>query len=249
MSTMTNSLVMTNKLAGKALILGVLLLLAGILFNPGGPIVGSVDQTDFVATVDVLAEYAPLSHTMTLLMIFGTLMMAYGVIPLFRLTGSRRTLAGLALWTGLIGMIIAWAVFIMQMATNHMVIHIMEKGIGAGTGSGQQAILQNLSLAVFSMGGALHIAFLSISCVASVLMGLGIASRFAETNLFKLAAHGLTLVGVLLLLNLLVVQHFDIDIRVLVLISSGSLFLGMVCYLVLGIALFQGRQELLPDDS
>ena len=249
MSMTSGSLIMTNKLAGKALILGVLLLLAGILFTPGGPIVDSVDQTDFTAAVGALADNSPLSHTMTLLMIFGVLLMAFGVMPLFRLTGGQRTLAGLALWTGLIGMIIAWGVFIMQSATNHMVVHIMDKGIGAGTGAGQQAMLQDLALAVYSAGGTLHIAFLSISCVASLLLGLGIASRFGEMNVFKAAAYGLALVGILLILNLLVVQHFDIELSILLLISSSSLFLGLVCYFVLGIALYNGREELLPDDG
>ena len=250
MSTTSGSLLLTNKLAGKALILGVFLLLAGILFTPGGPIIDSVDQTDFAATVNVLADNSPISHTMTLLMIFGVLLMAFGVMPLFRLTGGQRSLAGMALWTGLIGMILAWIVFIMQQSTNHMVVHVMEKGIGAGTGAGQAAMLQDIALTVFSVGGALYIAFLSISCLASILLGLGIASRFSEMSMFKLAAHGLTLVGVLLLLNLAVVQHFDnLDISVLVLISSSSLFLGLVCYFVLGIALFRGRKELLPDDA
>ena len=249
MSTKTGNLLMTNKLAGKALILGVILLLAGILFMPGGPILDSVDQTDFVAAVNALADNSPLSHTMTLLMIFGVLLMAFGVMPLFRLTGGQRKLSGLALWTGLIGMIIAWGVFIMQAATNHMVVHILDNGIGAGTGAAQQAMLQDVAVSVFSMGGTLHIAFLSISCLASIALGLGIVSRFAEMNLFKAAAYGLMLVGILLLANLLVVQHFDIALGVLVLISSSSLFLGLVCYFVLGIALYQGRQELLPDDA
>lgn len=246
---MMSSLLMTNKMAGKALIVGVILLLAGILFMPGGPILDSVDQTDFTAAVNALADNSPLSHTMTLLMIFGVLFMAFGVMPLFRLTAGQRTPAGLALWIGLIGMIVAWGVFIMQSATNHMVVHIMDNGIGAGTGAAQQATLQDLALAVYSAGGTLHIAFLSISCLASIMLGLGIANRFTETNLFKVGAYGLVLVGVLLLLNLLVVQHFDIELSVLLLISSSSLFLGLVCYFVLGIALFQGRKELLPDDA
>ena len=246
MNDSTGSLLMTNKLAGKALILGVILLLVGILFTPGGAIIGTVDQTDFTKAVNALVEYSALSHTMSLLMIFGVLLFIFGVMPFFRLTGGQRTLAGMALWTGLIGMILAWTVFIMQTATNHMVVHVMEKGIGAG----QDAMVQDIALTVFSVGGALHIAFLSISCLASILLGLGLASRFAETNLFKLAAYGLVLVGVLLLLNLAVVQHFDnLDFSVLILISSGSLFLGLVCYFILGIALFQGREELLPNDT
>ncbi len=245
-----SSMMTTNRLAGKALILGVILLLVGILFTPGGPIVGSVDQTNFSEAVNALADHSLLSHAMSLLMIFGVLLFIFGVMPFFRLTGGHRTLTEMILWAGLIGMILAWVIFIMQTATNHMVVHVMEKGIGSGTGAGQEAMLQDIALTVYSVGGALHIAFLSISCLASILLGLGIASRFSEMNLFKLAAFGLVLVGVLLLLNLAVVQHFDnLDFSVLILISSGSLFLGLVCYFVLGIALATGQKELLPSEA
>lgn len=245
-----SSLMMTNKLAGKALILGVILLLVGILITPGGAIIGSVDQTDFAEAIGALDKYAPLSHTASLLVIFGTLFLAFGVMPLFRLTGGQRTLAGMALRTGLIGMLFSWGIYVLQLGTTHMVVHIMTHGIGQGTGAGQQAQLQDLAIAIYAVGGAVHIGFLSISCVASILLGLGIASRFSEMNVFKLAAYGLVLVGVLLVLNLTIVQHLHgVDLTVLLLISSSSLFLGLVCYFVLGIALFSGQEELLPNEE
>ena len=83
--------------------------------------------------------------------------------------------------------------------------------------------MQDLALAVYSVGDALHIAFLSISWVASILMGLGIASSFGEMSVLKAAANGLVLVGVLLLL-----------------ISSSSLTMGLACYFVIGNHTFPG---------
>ena len=119
-----------------------------------------------------------------------------------------------------------------------------------GTGPGQQAQLQDLAIAIYGVGGALHIGFLSVSSVASILLVLGIASRFSEMNVFKAAADGLVLVGVFLLLNLTIVQHLhNLDLSVMLLIASSSLFLGLACYFVIGIGIFQGRKEFLPDEA
>ena len=107
---------------------------------------------------------------------------------------------------------------------------------------------KELAMTIYAVGDALHIGFLAISCVASILLGLGLASRFSEMNPFKAAAYGLVFIRVLLLLNLIILQHIhDVNISVMLLISSGALFLGTVCYFVLGIGLYKGRRELLPE--
>ena len=119
----------------------------------------------------------------------------------------------MVLRTGLIGMLFCWGVYALQMATNHMVVHIMTHGIGGGTGPEAQAQLQELAQTIYAVGGALHIGFLAISCVASILLGLGLASRFSEMNPYKAAAYGLVFIGVLLLLNLIILQHIhDVNI-------------------------------------
>ena len=89
----------------------------------------------------------------------------------------------------------------------------MTHGIGGGTGPEVQAQLQEPAQTIYAVGGALHIGFLAISCVAS---------RFSEMNPFKAAAYGLVFIGVLLLLNLIILQHIhDVNISVILLISSA----------------------------
>ena len=228
----------------------MIFLVVGSLFTPGNFLIDPVDQTDFAESVSALADNSFLTHLMTLVLIFGVLLEAFGVMPFFRLTGGQRTVAGMVLRTGLIGMLFCWGVYALQLATNHMVVHIMTHGIGGGTGPEVQAQLQELAQTIYAVGGALHIGFLAISCVASILLGLGLASRFSAMNPFKAAAYGLVFIGVLLLLNLIIIQHIhNVNISVILLISSGALFLGTVCYFVLGIGLYQGRRELLPDES
>ena len=131
-----------------------------------------------------------------------------------------------------------------------MVVHITQHGIGSGTAQEMQAQLQDFAVAVYSAGGALHVAFLSVSSVASVLLGLGLASRFGAMSIFKAAAYGLVLVGALSLVNFLIVQHIhSIDLGLVAAFLAGILTLGAICYFVLGLGMYQGRSELVPEAS
>ena len=128
-----------------------------------------------------------------------------------------------------------------------MVVHITQHGVGD---PGMQAELEDFAVAVFSGGAAVHVAFLSVSSVAAIFLGLGLASRFGAMNVFKVAAYGLVLVGVIGLLNLIVAEHIhDIDIALIALISNGILTIGALCYLALGLGMYQGRSEFVPDDA
>ena len=178
------------------------------------------------------------------------LLEAFGALALFRLLGRQESLADAALRFGLVGIVFSWGVFIVQLGTRHMVVHITQHGIGSGTAQEMQAQLQDFAVAVYSAGGALHVAFLSVSSVASVLLGLGLASRFGAMSIFKAAAYGLVLVGALSLLNLVIAQHIHgIDIGLLALIINGILMIGAVCYFILGLGMYQGRSELVPEDA
>ena len=128
-----------------------------------------------------------------------------------------------------------------------MVVHIMTHGVGDSV---SQARLEDFAIVVFSVGGALHVAFLSIASVASIFLGLGLASRFAEMNSYKLASYGMVFVGVAGLLNLGIVQHFHgIDLNLITLISNVVLSVGAICYFIFGVGMYFGRSEFAPKNA
>ena len=217
MSMSMSSALPENKTAGIALVFYLVLSLIVSLLHPGGVLIDPVDQTDFAAAIGAMSDNANLSHETTLLFIIAILLEAYGLLALFSLVGRRGSLADAALRFGLVGIIFSGGLFIIELGARHMVVHIMTHGVGAGTGPEAQAHLQTLSQAVHSGGAAAHIAFLSVASVASLFLGIGIASRFAAMKVYKLAAYGMVLVGVVGLLNLAVVQHIhDFDLNFLV---------------------------------
>lgn len=72
------------------------------------------------------------------------------------------------------------------------------------------------------------------------IAGTGYRYRVREMRAFRAAGYGPALAAL----------HFEsIKLSVLLFISGSSLFLGLACYFVLGIALYRGRKELLPDDA
>ncbi|MCE2469468.1 MAG: hypothetical protein J4F32_02940 [Dehalococcoidia bacterium] len=238
-----------HKAAGLALIIGALLTAGAALLYPGA-LDGFVDRLDFGARVDAVTGSPNMTHVTTLASIFGVVLLAFGAFYLFRLAPSQASLAGLALRFGIGGMLFSWGVYVAQMSTSHTIVPILAHGVGEGTGPEVQAELNALALSVYAAGAVLHYAFLSISCVASILMGLGLAARFASMNLFKAAAYGLVLLGVLLGANLAFVQHVEgLGPSVMLTIAGGSLWIGVLCWIVLRVGLYQGQADLVPDEE
>ncbi|MDE2824455.1 MAG: hypothetical protein OXK79_13215 [Chloroflexota bacterium] len=237
-----------NKTAGMALALGVILSFFAVLLYPGGVLIDPVDQTNFSDAVNALADNANLAHAMTLLFILAILMEAYGLLALFQLIDGKGSLANAALRFGIGGIVFSWILFIFELGTRHMAVHIMTHGVG---GQVAESKLEDFAVTVYSVGGAAHIAFLSVGSVAAIFLGLGLASRFATMNIYKLAAYGTAfVVGLGGLLNLGVVQHIhDIDLNLITAISNVILSIGALCYFIFGLGMYFGRSEFAADDA
>lgn len=248
MSTSMSSVLPENKTAGLSLVLGVVLLFFAILLYPGGILIDSVDQTNFSDAINAMADNANLAHAMTLLLMIAILMEAYGLLALLRLTAGKAGLANAALRFGIGGIVFGWGLYIVELGTWHMVAHIMTHGVG---GQVTESKLEDYAVTVFSMGGAVHIAFLSVASIASIFLGLGLASRFGAMNIYKLAAYGMVfVVGLGGLFNLVVVQHIhDIDLNLIAAISNAILSIGAICYFVFGVGMYFGRSEFTPDGA
>lgn len=247
MSMSMSSALPDNKAAGVALALGVLLSFLAVLFFPGGSLIDPVDQTDFPAAIGALADNANISHATTLLFILALLLEAYGLLALFRLADMDGSIANAALRFGLVGVVFSMGLYIVELGTWHMVVHTLTHGLGDSVA---QAELEDFAVVIFAMGGAVHFAFLAIASVASIFLGFGLVSRFAEMNIYKLASYGMVFVGAAGLLNLIVVQHIhDIDLNLITLISNVLLTIGAVCYFIFGVGMYFGRSAFASGEA
>lgn len=230
------------------MVAGIVLILLTSLFYPGGVLIDTVDSLEFSALIAVMSDNASLTHAATLGTMFALLLQSYGLLALFRLT-TLQGLGNASLRFGIIASVIGWVLLMVEAGTRHMVVHITQHGIGTGTGPDVQPELNDLALAVFSTGTAIHFSFIAISSVAAIMLGAGLAARSRGMNVFSVAAYGMVLVGVAGLFNLVILQHVhDIDLAVFALISNSVLTIGAVCFIIFGVGMYRGSSEFAPQN-
>ena len=234
-----------TKLGGLALIVGVVLLVFASLLFPGGVLLDPVDQTDFPVALETMADNASLAHLASMLSIIGMFLYAYCALTWLRL--PRQTgLGGSLLRLGVFASLFGWALYAIAMGMRHFSIHLMQRGMQSGA---DQAFFSDLALSVYAPMAGIVIALVSVYPVASMLVGLGLASRFGSMSIFKLASYGLVVMGVLAGINFLVLQHVpDIDPAVLLRNDNGMLAFGSLCFVIIGLGMYRGESDLTSED-
>ena len=236
---------MTLRHAGLALIVGVVLAFVAPLFLPGYTFVSPVDQTDFPAARDALGDSAVLAHWMTFLTLISLLLMSFAFLCLYPLASRQDGLGGRLLQFGIIATLIEWSILIIATGMRHFEIHLMQRMNLADSGSQSAAEFEAAALAVHIDMAAVTLAFVALAPIASCIFGLGMSSRFASVNLYKVACYVLVASGLVGLVNfLLALNAPDLGIQSLLLINTLVLYIQGVCLIILGYGMYCGREEL-----
>ena len=241
-STTTNS---ATRIGGLVLIVGVILLVFASLVFPGGVLLDPVDQTDFPAALDTMAKNASLAHLASMLSIIGMFLYAYAALTWLRLP-QQPGIGGSLLRLGVFASLFGWALYAIAMGMRHFSIHLMQRGMQSGA---DQAFFEDLALIVYAPMAGSVIALVAVYPVASILVGIGLASRFGAMSIFKLASYGLAVMGVLAGINFLVLQHAPgIDPAVLLRNDNALLAFGSLCFVIIGLGMYKGQSELTSED-
>lgn len=249
MSTTAISVQSGAKAGGLAIMAGMILTLVSSLLFPGGPIVNSVDQTDFEAAAGALAENPSLAHAMTLLVIVGMLLYAYGFVELLRLRGQGAGFGVSVLRFGILSSLFSWGAFILGFGVRHGGIYLLQQSLAA-EGTELQAELAGLAVSSHVTMMGLLLAFMVVNPIGSALVGIGLAARFGSVNIYKLASYGLVLIGLGGFANMVLALFLtDPDVVLHLLISQLLLLIGSICLFVIGAGMYRGRNELVAEDS
>lgn len=250
MSTTATSVQTEAKMGGLAIMAGMILTLVASLFFPGGPIIDSVDQTDFPAAAAALASNPSLAHAMTLLVIVGMLLYGYGFVELLRLRGQGAGFGVSVLRFGILTSLFSWGAFILGFGVRHSGIYLLQQSLSAGEGTELQAELAGLAVSSHVTMMGLLLAFMVVNPIASTLVGFGLAARFSSLNAYMLASYGLIAIGLGGFINMALALFLtDPDVVLHLLISQLFLLVGSVCLFVVGVGMYQGRSELVGEDS
>ncbi len=240
-----NTTIPATRRGGLALLAGVVLLIFASIVFPGGLLLDPVDQTDFPAALDAMADNASLAHLASMLSIIGMFLYAYAALTWLRLP-QRAGLGGSALRLGVFASLFGWGLYAIAMGMRHFSIHLMQRGMESGA---DQAFFESLALNAYTPMAGIVIALVAVYPVASILTGIGLASRFGSMSIFKLASYGLVLMGVLAGINFLVLQHVPgIDPVVLLRNDNAMQAFGSLCFIIIGLGMFQGQSALTSED-
>ena len=240
---------MTIKYAGLALIVGVVLAFVAPVFMPGYALIDPVDQTNFVAARDALGDGAVLAHWVNFITLISLLLMISAFLGLYSLAGRQGGMGGKLLRFGIIASIIEWSILIIASGMRHFVIHLMQRSeLGEGSPSPEE--FQAAALAVHTDMIAVTLAFVALYPLASIAVGLGLSSRFASMDIYKGAAYVMAAAGLVGLLNFLFAMSApDLGIQSLLLINNLALYIGGICFIVVGYGMYRGQAELTEEDS
>ncbi|MYI81775.1 MAG: hypothetical protein F4056_00050 [Chloroflexi bacterium] len=97
--------------------------------------------------------------------------------------------------------------------------------------------------------GGLHYAFVIVSSVSGVVLGLGLARRFSSLNRYAVACWVFCFAGVAGLLNAAIGQHAEAAPVAFVVASNVVLFVAAIALLVIGIGVLRGERELVPEGA
>ncbi len=242
----TNTLSPATRSGGMALMIGVALVFVASILYPGGLLIDPVDPTDFVAAIEVMADYPSLSHLLTMLIIIGMVLHAYGSFGLLGLS-RKPGLGDTVLRFGIAVALFEWSIFVVAMGMRHFVIHLMQRGMDAPPLL--QAGFEGLALNTYVAMAGVILALVAVYPISTILVGVGLARRFRSMSIFKLASHVLTIIGVGGFVNYLVLQLASgADPTTLLVSHNILLWIGSICLFIIGWGMYQGKSELTSAD-
>ena len=236
---------MAMRYAGLALIVGVLLSFVVPLFVPGYTLINAVDQTDFRAARDALAEMPVLAQWMTFFTLISLVLMIFGFVGLWPLASRQEGMGGKLLQFGIIATIIEWSILFLSQGIKHFEIHLLQRSSMEAEGSALATEFEAAALALHMDVTGVTLAFVALAPIASSMFGLGLAQRFASMDLLKAACYVLPAGGVIGLLNFLFAMNAPgAGIQSLLMVNTIVLYIQGLCLIVVGLGMFQERREL-----
>lgn len=239
---------MSIKYAGIAMMVGIVLSVVSTLLHPGNMLVNPVDQTDFPAALEVIADAPTLSHVMIFLSILAMLLISFGAIGLYPLGTRLGGLSGSLLKFGVIIAIIEWSIVIIALGMRHFVTHLMQRSTSAA-GSDEQMFFADTALIIHTALTATLLASIAIYPFATMLIGLGLTKLSQTMNAYKISAYVLLVSGVAGLLTYLIAMFAPGDEPLVYLtIFNILLFIGSICLFIAGLGMYRGSGGMAEEE-
>lgn len=233
-----------NLVAGRALIVAVVIGFVASLLTPGGLLVDSADSAAFAEAAGVLGDNSALAQLSTFAFVVSIVLYWFGLSSLRRAfsgDSAMDVVSRFALNIFLVG----YAFLIVELSLRHILTHILAHGVGSSP-TQEEA----MAVALFAVAAGLHFAFLYVSAIGSTIFGYALARRSEGMDIFQLASWGMALTGVVTFALLMIAEHMpDVDLHGVAVASNLLLLFASLCIVVIAVGIMQGRREFVGDDA
>ncbi|MXX19854.1 MAG: hypothetical protein F4Y97_06185 [Dehalococcoidia bacterium] len=220
-------------------------MIIALLLYPGGWLIDASDPLDFQETLKAYADNDNLTHAVSFVIILCSLLISYGIFSFWRLQGPSGSLGHSMLRFGILVNLFHYGIYILTMGTRHLLVAVSQHADSLADPAGAPELM----LVLHAVSGGLHFAFVTVSSVSGVLVGIGLARRFSSLNLTAAACWVFGLAGVAGLINVVVGQQAEVDPEAFIMVSNIVLFVAAAALLLIGIGVIRGEKELIPEDD
>ena len=233
-----------NRVFGWSLVAAVAIGFVGSLLTPGGMLIDPVGSSSFEELAGALGDNGQIAQIATSLTVVAALLYWFGLHSLKRAFSGPSVIDGVSRFALTI-FLVGYAFLVAELSVRHVLTHVLEHGVG-GSAAEERAMATTL----FAAAVGLHFAFLYVTAIGSAVFGSALARRCRETDIFKLAAMGLALTGILSFVVLMIAEHIPaVDLHGVALFSNIVLLFGSLCILVIGVGIIQGRREFVGEEA
>ena len=182
---------------------------------------------------------------MIVLSIGGMMFTVYAfVVGIYPLTRNREGFANTLLRFGIILSALEWSIILIGQGMRHIVVHGVQLSSSAADPQEALAVASDVYINMI----AVFMSFIPLFPIASLLVGVGLVARIPSTNISKISAYGVVLVGIagsIAYLAAMFVPGDDPEIYLTV--FNVILFFGAICFFGLGYGMFNGDDGLTED--
>ena len=192
-----------------------------------------------------MADYANLTHAMSLLFAVAMLLFLYGLMVIWKAVPADGGMDSVAR-IGLLMLVFAISCLIITSGLNHAIVHVTQHGIGSEQPEGR---LQDLALTLQTTKFGLRYIAGTVGILGFALLSLGLSTRL-PAGFNEIAARVTAVCSALGLILVLVTEHYhDVDIGQIAQASLLLVVVTIVWVIILGVGLYKRVTDFSPANS
>lgn len=232
------SMITVPRIGGLALILGAALYIVATLITPGH-LIGATDAADLGSLVDAIGDSPLLTAFAAMLGSVSLMLLIWGMTVMWQTAQSPCALDTFVKF-GLAGIFLALVGFLIAQCLNYTTSHVVDHGIGAGTGPDQTETLRAIAIHMQSVAGVARLLGALSGLTGYVVLGFAFARKF-KPGMYRILARIVGIAAIVSLVGVVLTEPFHELIDALAPIFTVLSILYLVWWIIIGIGVYQER--------